>query len=100
MLYVVLYDITDDKIRNKVVMKCKNYGLIRVQKSIFMGNLTRNKAEMLALELKNFTFQSSDKIFIFPSCNSCFDEKQIVGLLDEEKLKDKDFIIIQNKNEG
>ena len=100
MLYTVSYDISENKIRNKVVMKCKNYGLVRVQKSIFMGELTKNKAEMLSLEIKNFAFQDSDKIFIFPSCNSCFDGKQVVGLLNEGRLRDKDFIIIQNKNEG
>lgn len=94
MLYAVLYDITKNRIRNKIIMKCKNYGLVRIQKSIFMGDLTKNKAEMLALEIKNLALQDTDKVFIFPSCNSCFDEKQIIGIFNEEKLKDKNFIII------
>lgn len=97
MLYAVLYDISNMKTRNKIVMKCKNYGLVRVQKSIFIGDLTKNKAEMLALEIQAFTREDSDKVFILPLCNSCFDGKQIIGIIEEDKIKPRDFIIIQNK---
>lgn len=100
MLYTALYDISENSLRNKIIMKCKNYGLVRIQKSIFMGELTKNKAEMLAIDIKTFQFKPTDKIFIFPACNSCFDGKMTIGIIDESKLKGKDFIIISGKNEG
>ena len=42
MLYWVMYDISDTKVRNKAVKACKNKGLYRVQKSIFLGTLNKN----------------------------------------------------------
>ena len=37
MLYWVMYDISNDKNRRKVVKACKDKGLSRVQKSINLG---------------------------------------------------------------
>jgi CRISPR-associated protein Cas2 len=94
MLYWLIYDISENGIRNRIVSICKNYGFFRVQKSSFMGNLSRNKMEMLALEIKNLDLGEEDCIFIIPSCRSCFSGKDIIGHLDEERVKQKDFVII------
>lgn len=96
MLYWIIYDISENKIRNKIVSICKNYGFFRVQKSSFMGDLSKNKMEMLALEIKELDLGEDDCVFIIPSCKSCFSGKEIMGRLDEEKIKEKDFYIIQN----
>ena len=96
MLYWLIYDISENKIRNKIVSKCKNYGLFRVQKSSFIGNLSKNKAEMLILEIKELELKSDDCVFLIPACKSCFSEREIIGRLDEERLKDKGFVIFQN----
>lgn len=50
--------------------------------------------EMLALEIKNLDLGEEDCIFIIPSCRSCFSGKDIIGHLDEERVKQKDFVII------
>jgi len=94
MLYWLIYDISENRIRNKIASICKNYGFFRVQKSSFMGDLSKNKMEMLALEIKNLNLGKDDCVFIIPSCKSCFSEKEIMGILDEEKIKEKDFVII------
>ncbi|MEW6063024.1 MAG: CRISPR-associated endonuclease Cas2 [Nanoarchaeota archaeon] len=96
MLYWLIYDISNDKIRSRIASKCKNYGLFRVQKSSFIGNLSKNKAEMLILEIKGLELKPEDCIFLIPACKSCFSEREIIGKLDEERLKDKRFIIFQN----
>ena len=59
-----------------------------------MGDLSKNKMEMLALEIKNLNPGKDDCVFIIPSCKSCFSEKEIMGVLEEEKIKEKDFIIV------
>ena len=94
MLYWIIYDISSNKLRNKIGRICKNYGLFRVQKSSFMGETSKNKIEMLVLEIKNLNPQQSDCVFIIPACKECFSNKDIIGKLDEEKIKDKDFVII------
>lgn len=41
MHVIVLYDITNDRTRNKIVIACEDYGLDRVQYSAFYGMLSR-----------------------------------------------------------
>ncbi|MCX8159142.1 MAG: CRISPR-associated endonuclease Cas2 [Candidatus Pacearchaeota archaeon] len=96
MLYWVIYDIKSDKVRSKISSKCKNYGLIRVQKSSFIGGLTRNRMEMLFIEIKDLNLDKGDCVFIIPTCKQCFETKNILGDLDEEGIKQKDFVIVQN----
>lgn len=94
MLYWVIYDISENKIRSKVASKCKNYGLERIQKNAFMGDVTKNKIEMLSIEIQEIIKNSKDCVFIIPSCASCFSNKIIHGKFDEERFKAKDFVII------
>lgn len=35
--YLIIYDISDDKQRNKIVKELKKRGLHRIQKSVFLG---------------------------------------------------------------
>jgi len=96
MLYWLIYDISNDAIRSKIASKCKNYGLFRVQKSSFIGNLTKNRIEMLILEIKELALKEEDCVFVIPTCKSCFSCREIIGKLEEEKLKDRGVIIFQN----
>lgn len=95
MLYWLIYDISENKIRSKIAKKCKNYGMFRIQKSSFIGDLSKNRMEMLSIEIKDLKLKETDCIFIIPACKSCFCEKEIIGFLDEEKVKQKDFVIVQ-----
>lgn len=96
MMYWVIYDISDNKCRLKVSKICKNYGLVRVQKSSFLGTLTSNKAEMLAMEISEIIGKSEkDAAFLIPTCKSCSQYKIIIGHLDEEKVRDKDFYVVE-----
>lgn len=47
-----VYDITSDRIRNKIAQICQDYGLTRIQYSAFMGSLNSNKQEELWLKCK------------------------------------------------
>ena len=47
----VFYDIPDDRLRYKVANKLKDYGLERLQKSVFFGKLSWNRAEELKMVL-------------------------------------------------
>ena len=96
MLFWLIYDITENKIRSKIASKCKNYGLFRVQKSSFIGSLSKNRSEMLMLEIKDLELKPEDCIFMIPACKSCFSEREVIGKLDEERLKEKGFIIFQH----
>jgi len=73
MKVLVIYDVSKDKERNIVSNICLDFGLERIQKSAFMGELNTNLRKKLVGELKenspgkNFNLQvfeldkSSDK---------------------------------------
>ena len=52
LLTVITTDISCDKARRKVVEMCKDYGLVRVQWSVFEGRMTRNRREEIVARLK------------------------------------------------
>ena len=93
----VIYDISDNGIRNKVSSKCKNYGLVRVQKSAFLGELTTNRSEMLSIEINDIVGKN-DAVFILPSCESCFTSRIITGNFDEDTIRKKNWVIISGIN--
>jgi len=93
MIYWVIYDITKNNNRTKVSEQCKNFGLKRIQKSAFCGIMTKNTAEMLAINCKGLA-EEKDCIFIIPACVQCFSNKILIGTFDEDKFEEKDFEIV------
>ncbi|RLG40004.1 MAG: CRISPR-associated endonuclease Cas2, partial [Thermoproteota archaeon] len=50
-MFLVSYDISDDRLRGRVALTLREYGFRRLQKSVYVGEVSRNVAEMLAIEL-------------------------------------------------
>jgi CRISPR-associated protein Cas2 len=89
MLVWVIYDISDDRIRGRVAQICKGYGLYRVQKSAFLGDLNNNETESIALECKEL-IEESDSVFVFPLCDDCFKKIKLIGEgFDKNLISDK-----------
>ncbi|HUS75473.1 MAG TPA: CRISPR-associated endonuclease Cas2 [Methanothrix sp.] len=78
MLVWVIYDISENRIRSRVAKLCKNYGLFRVQKSAFLGDLNRNQSDSLALECEA-VIEETDSVYVFPMCEDCFDKIKLIG---------------------
>ncbi len=100
MLFYVIYDISSNSMRTKISEKCKDYGLERVQKSAFLGELTFNEAEMLSIDFKEIVkseelFSDSDAIFIIPACSECFEKRILIGEVDESFLEKQTVYIIK-----
>ncbi len=90
MLVWVIYDISVDKKRNKVAKFCKEYGLYRVQKSAFLGDLNRNQFDELLLKCKEMVNEETDAVYLFPMCNEDFSKVRIIGIpFDKELIKDE-----------
>ena len=66
---LVIYDITEDKIRNKIAEVCKDYGLRRVQWSAFLGELNVNRREELHLKLIQTLKDNDGDIRLYPICS-------------------------------
>lgn len=68
MQVILMYDITSDRIRNKVADECLNFGLDRTQYSAFIGELSRNHHEMLMLKLAALLGESPGALLLVPVC--------------------------------
>ena len=75
MIHWVLYDISDSNKRKHLVQLLKDYSLIRIQKSVFIGKLTQKGNNALKKELtclfESDQSQLNDSVFIISICNSC-----------------------------
>ncbi len=72
VLVYVFYDIEDDKIRTRAARVCKDYGLERTQFSGFMGYLSTNRREEMAIKLRDVLGKNNGKILIQPVCEKDF----------------------------
>lgn len=97
MLSWVIYDISDNSLRKKISEKCKDYGLSRLQKSAFFGELSLNTAQMLGIEIEEIIKDkngSKDCIFILPTCDSCVGKKIVIGKdFDEDMFRNRLLVI-------
>jgi CRISPR-associated protein Cas2 len=86
MLTWVVYDITKDKTRTKIAKRCLNFGLYRVQKSCYLGDIPANRVEEILLFSQELLDKQTDAVFIFPMCREDFDKVRIVGQGFDKKL--------------
>ncbi|MBM7623694.1 CRISPR-associated endonuclease Cas2 [Sporohalobacter salinus] len=66
---LLIYDISDDRIRNKVAETCKDYALRRIQWSAFLGKINHNKREELILKLGKLLGEKEGNIQLYPICS-------------------------------
>ncbi|MCF7790688.1 MAG: CRISPR-associated endonuclease Cas2 [Victivallales bacterium] len=84
MLVWVIYDISDDKTRKEISDTCKEFGLIRVQYSVFFGNLPNSCIDEIAVYSKNMIDKQTDGVFILPVSEDDFKKKMIIGKTFDE----------------
>ncbi len=75
----LIYDICDDKMRNRVAKECKKAGLIRVQKSVFLGKLESNRFDELAEKCSDLIEEETDSVYVFPFCQEDFSNIKVLG---------------------
>lgn len=90
MRYIVVYDITDDNLRTMTSETLKDYGMKRIQKSAFMGDMKKHTLNSLLADLRRMV--TVDSVLVFPLCDSDFRNMVAVGreFIEEEK-KDVEF---------
>lgn len=62
---LVFYDVQQDRTRNKVIETCLDYGLDRLQYSVFVGQLKTRQLHALGREL-NALVTAGCHVFIIP----------------------------------
>ena len=95
MIYLLLYDISDDKIRTKVSKILVEEGYERIQFSVFIGN--RDPKQVLGLwnRIKLIMSKEEDaKLYVFKLNENNFKNMDIIGKFDY----DFDYILGEKKS--
>jgi CRISPR-associated protein Cas2 len=79
----IVYDIessaSGNKRRRKIIKEIENFGLYRVQKSVFFGNIEKNRFDELVLFSEDLIDPGKDSVYLFPMCNEDFKSVKIIG---------------------
>lgn len=82
-MYVISYDLSNDKLRNKVAKELKNYGK-RVQYSVFECHIS--KKQMIQLYEKLLLIMQKEEegnIRIYQICAHCEERIQTIGIKNQ-----------------
>jgi CRISPR-associated protein Cas2 len=80
MLVWLIYDICENKKRTKVAKLCRQKGLIRVQKSVFLGNINETQLKAAVSESESIIDRETDSVYVFPFCQEDFKKIQLLGV--------------------
>lgn len=87
----VIYDIASgkdgDKRRRKIIKQIELFGLYRVQKSVFFGEIEKNRLDELTIFSEELIDAEKDSVYLFPMCRDDFKDVKIIG-----KGFDMDFV--------
>lgn len=90
MITWVMYDIENDKARTKIAKYCKQAGLYRVQYSVFLGSVSANEKDTLALQIEAEMNVDKDKVYIFPMSKDELQRTILLGQAFDKKLVTND----------
>jgi len=89
MHILVVYDISDDSTRTKVADICGDYGLDRIQYSVFQGELQRVHQEELMDRIQKRLSKRPGKISLYQVCARDWDNR-IEILQDRDPVEKKE----------
>ena len=94
MKYIIAYDISKSKYRKELSDYLLSERFIRIQKSVFLGNISSNEVDRIMKNCNEFVEDKKDSIFICPICIEDLEKSFFIGItFDMEDLdKFKNFI--------
>ena len=90
----MIYDISVDKSRTKIAKLCKEAGLYRVQKSVFLGAIERNRLDELTMQIEELIDENTDSVYVFPLCQADFRKVQTMGQAFDKELVTDDIKVL------
>jgi len=86
MITWVMYDIENDRARTRIAKFCKQAGLYRVQYSVFLGTLDRDRKDVLHLQIEEEINEEKDKVYIFPMSKDELKRSILMGQAFDKKM--------------
>lgn len=78
MQCLIIYDITDDRARQRIADACLDYGLQRLQYSAFVGDLKRTHQRELFGEIKKRLGKRAGNIQLFSLDEKSWNSRRII----------------------
>ncbi len=94
MKTLVIYDISDDDKRTKLLSYLRDYGLQHIQYSGVIGEVNPNDRFVLSRVVEKYLSEERDSIYILPLCDKCLKLTQIISK-DRKELADKTVEIVE-----
>ncbi|KZX12264.1 CRISPR-associated endonuclease Cas2 [Methanobrevibacter curvatus] len=94
MLTFVSYDISNNKTRTDLIKLLKHFGMHRIQKSLFSGDLDLSERMDLEGEFESYLSSEHDSIILFPMCENCKESIDITADTEINLPEDREFKII------
>jgi len=91
MLYLVCYDISDNRVRNQVSERLLDFGT-RIQESVFECLLDARQYERMTAALERIRLAELDKVRIYKICANCVEAVRIYG--PGQVSRDPDFYLV------
>jgi CRISPR-associated protein Cas2 len=88
MLILTIYDIENDRIRNKISEACKDYGLQRIQYSAFLGDLNSVRRDELLIRLRKTLSDYAGNIQLIPLCDKDVRLRKIIDVPKSDTTTD------------
>jgi CRISPR-associated protein Cas2 len=81
MIAWVMYDITEDPLRNKIAAIYLDYGLFRIQKSVFCGETDKRTLDLVKERITSIFTRYSDEgnVLVFTLCDTCMKDRTLIG---------------------
>lgn len=78
-LFVILvYDVCEKRV-NKMLKKCRQY-LVRVQNSVFEGEISEGNLKKLKFELTKIMDTDEDSVIIYTFQNTKYSNREVIGI--------------------
>ena len=91
MLYIVCYDIADERRRARVAGTLLDYGR-RLEESVFAVNLDEELTEQMKARLGREIEEMEDTLHLFPLCAGCAGKVEVMGR--GEKPEERLFYVV------
>jgi CRISPR-associated protein Cas2 len=93
-MYVwIMYDISNHKTRRKVAKHCKQLGLQRVQRSVFVGKTRKKRLKQFREEVATWLNVKTDCLYILHSSKEAFRQVKTIGSMPAIPLPGEVFLL-------
>ena len=100
MMTFVFYDIENDRIRGKIADACLDYGLRRLQFSVFCGALSRNRREEVFVRLTDLLGRRAGCIIMQAVCDKDLASQKLREILPGADRDDTPADELEDRVEG